>query len=169
MRNAYKISIILGITCFLSVLYSYIKPEILCVMLGLATFVGLALAFVITAFIGFTRWRKSSRLWMMPMVICLTFLAAAWLSKSVGRFVADWQFARYSSEYLLVVDDVRNGRISCPAECGMKLTVIEVMPMPTHVRAILAAHCNNNVVIVGFLSDIDVPLVHEGYFYRESG
>lgn len=141
-------------------------PELLCIMLASLSFVGLALAFLITATLGFTRWRKSSAWWMMPALICLVFLLSAWLSPPLGRLIADRQFERHSSDYLQVVEEVQSGSIPCPAECGIRLTPIDVKRLPPRIRAVVAARCNSGAAVVGFLLDTDAPLVHEGYVYR---
>lgn len=117
--------------------------------------------------LGVRAWRRSSRLWMMPALTCLAFISSAWLTPPLGRLIADRQFRRHLSEYIRVADELKSGEISCPDSCRTRLGVINVGHQPAHVRAILAARCNDgSAVVVAFLIDTHVPLLHEGYVFE---
>jgi hypothetical protein len=60
------------------------------------------------------------------------------------------------------VDDVRSGVVPC----GARLSIIDVKKLPTHVIRIKAARCSDGAVVVAFLTDTDVPLLHEGYVFK---
>jgi hypothetical protein len=159
--------VVVGSSYLLLNLYAYIWPQWLCIILSVVTLAGLVLALLATAVLGFFKWKKTSRWWMGPALICLAFLSGGtWLTRPMGRLIADWRFAESSGEYIKVVDEVRDGTISCPAECRQKLTVLEAKGLPNRTRAIIAARCDTGAVVVGFLLDVDAPLVHEGYVYK---
>jgi hypothetical protein len=45
--------------------------------------------------------------------------------------------------------------------------MIETTPSPVHVKSIWATHCDDGGVIVLFWAKTDVPLLHEGYIYKD--
>ncbi len=168
MRRAYLLVVSLGILFFSLALYISIAPGWLSVAMAFLALVGLVLTLLITAILGFGKWRKSSRLWMAPALICLTFMAGGWIiPPPIGRAVRDWQFTRHLDRYNKVVDGVRNSAISCShGPCGAKFDSIDVKYRPPQVRVIQAARCSEDAVVVVFLIDADVPLLHHGYAYR---
>ena len=169
MANTYSRIIVLGVCCFLFTLYTRIWPELFCIVLAAVSFIGLGIMFVFALIRGFAKWRKSSPFWMLPALLCLGFLAASWFNPPLGRLIADRQFQKNKDEYLRVVEKIRNGTIACPAECGSRLTPIDGNDLPHHTRAIMAARCKDGeTVVVGFLSDVDAPGVHEGYIFEDS-
>lgn len=168
MRRAYRLVVALGSIHFLLTLYIFIAPGWLSVPMAFLTLMSLALALLVTAILGFVEWRKSSRLWMAPALLCLTFMSSGWIiPPPIGRAVRDWRFTRHLDQYNRVVDGVRNGAISCShGPCGAEFDSIDVKYRPPQVRTISAARCSEDAVVVVFLIDADVPLLHHGYVYR---
>lgn len=166
MRTAYQLIVSIGISYFLLTLYVHIRPQWLCSVLSLLVFVALVLALLVTAIRGFTMWRQSSRLWMMPAAACLAFILAGRLTAPAGQLVTNWEFKREVSQYLRVVDELRSGAIVCETPCSAKLAALKSADRPLRVRALKAARCNDGTVVVAFLADSDVPLLHEGYVFK---
>src|SRR5947207_15124120 len=107
VRAPYRIIVVVGVVYFLLVVSMYSKPFWLCILLVVLTLLFLAIGLLVTAIVGFTKWRRLSRLWMMPALVCLAFILSAWFAPPMGRFIADWEFRRHLVEYVRVVDDVR--------------------------------------------------------------
>jgi hypothetical protein len=169
MNKTYWWIATVGSAYFLSSLYMYVMPEILCGLAFVVFLAGLAFTFVITAILGLTRWRKTYRSWMAPSVICLVLMASVMVSSPLGRHIADWRFKQHLSEYNSVVNDVKNDTVSCGASCGTELHETNVKILPPNTIAIRSAQCENGALIVAFFLDTDVPMLHEGYLYNGFG
>jgi hypothetical protein len=100
---------------------------------------------------------------MAPTIVCVAFLLMAWFTPSAGRLLADRHFKRYASEYDAVVTEIRNNRDFRSAE----LDVVKTKHQADKVRAVKAARCEDGSVIIAFLVDAKVPLLHEGYVYQD--
>jgi len=145
-------------------------PESICLFLSLFLLVALPVMSVIVAIRGFKEWRKYSRLWAAPSLVCLLSVAAAWFcAGSIGEAISDRIFARHVIEYSKVVDGLRNGTISCQAPCDAEFGFIAMEKKPTHIRALFGARCDDGGVSVQFLIDTDVLLHHEGYLFKDFG
>jgi hypothetical protein len=167
MRRAVLLITLEGIIFFLLALSTSIKPQLLYSLMSILVFVLLALTLLYTAVLGFMVWRNISRLWMTPALLCLAFMLSAWCTPPLGRIIADWQFRRHMNEYDEFVARFRKGPI--PKGCDTRLGAIDVKHLPHHTRVVLAACCSDGSVVVGFLSDTDVPLLHEGYVFKGYG
>lgn len=75
-------------------------------------------------------------------------------------------FEKRLGDYARVVDDFRSGRVPCASSRNGDLKVIEATNLPAHVRDIWGAHCDGGGVIVLFRLDTQVPLLHEGYMFK---
>ncbi|MDR3412315.1 MAG: hypothetical protein P4L87_15475 [Formivibrio sp.] len=162
--------VVVGVCCFFLRLSTYVMPEFLCILLSTLLLVALVVLLVVSSRVGFIRWRKSSHLWPAPSLVCLAFiLCAYYFAPSMGRYISDWKFGRHLAEYSRVVNGLKNGTISCATPCNANVEVIEVTSRPAHIRDIWGARCDDNGVIVLFRVDTDVPLLHEGYFFKDYG
>jgi len=162
MRTTYRVIVPLGVACVLLTLCMYAAPHWASVILAAATFIGLAIFLVVSVALGFARWRKSSGFWMMPALVCLTFMLIAWFTPGGGRLLADRQFKKHLSEYEEVISEIRNTENFRTAE----LDVIRTKHRTDKVRAIKAARCSDGTMVVAFLLNTNVPLLHEGYVYK---
>ena len=159
-----------GISCFLLGLTTYVIPEFLCVLLSSSLFITLVLLLIVALCLGFAVWRKSSRLWLIPALVCLAFvLCSYYLVSPIGQHISDPIFERHLSEYSKVVDGLRSGTISCATPCVGERGIIETTTRPAHVRDIWAVRCNDGGLLVLFRVDTDVPLFHEGYLFKGYG
>jgi hypothetical protein len=118
----------------------------------------------VTAAIGITEWRKSSRKWMLPATIALLSVIGTWFAPpSVGRRIADWQFQTHLGDYEDIVERFRLGTIPCPADCSVHSVALKVGRRPPGIVSVRASVCNDKSFIVAFIRATSVPLLHEGY------
>jgi hypothetical protein len=170
MKKMLRLILAAGSGSFVLKVSAFVIPEFVCVLLSLLVFFALVVILVVASRVGFIRWRKSSRLWPVPALVCLAFiLCTYYLASPMGRSISDWRFERHLAEYSRVVDGLRNGTISCATPCNGNVEVINATNRPAKIRAIWGARCDDNGVIVLFLVDTDVPLLHEGYFFKDYG
>jgi hypothetical protein len=162
MRIANRIIIVLGCCFFMFSLYAHILPSLICIAGAFLGFFILVLALLATVVLGLVRWRKSTRSWMIPVLLCLAFMSSAWINGPIGVFIADQLFRSHLNEYSQVVDDVRSGVIPC----GAGLSILDIKEYPTHIIAVKGARCTNGAVVVAFLVSTDIPLLHEGYVFK---
>jgi hypothetical protein len=165
MRAEYGRIIILGIGFFLCLAALQVRPFLLYIIGVAGFFLGLAVQLIATFVIGLMRWRKSSRWWMVPSVVCLAFISTAPLDTRVGIIFADWEFETHLREYVKIVDDVKSGAIPCDTTLG----IIILNPLPSNVKRITAARCPDGAVIVVFTVGTGFPLIHTGYLFNGCG
>jgi hypothetical protein len=67
------------------------------------------------------------------------------------------------------VDSFRSGNLSCLTPCNMDSQVIAVASRPANIRDVWGAHCDDGGVMVLFLINSDVPLLHTGYIFEGYG
>lgn len=166
MRILYWLIVIVGLIYFSLTLYTYVVPLWACTILSWLAFVFLVIAFLVTAVVGFVRWRRVSPRWMVPTMLCLAFGLSGLLTPRLGHIIADRKFERHQAEYFKIVEGVKNGTLPCGPTCSDKLTVFQAASLPSHTRALIGARCDNGEVVVAFLADTDVPLLHEGYLFK---
>ncbi len=160
----------LGSALFILSTAAFVHPEFVVLLLSGLALVALFVLLARSLVMGLLRWRKLSTFWPLPTVICLVF---PWLSFYVasptGKAITDRSFARGIGNYARVVEDFRNGSLLCAGPCNGDLKLIEVMKVPTNVRDVWGSHCDGHGVIVLFRLDTDVPLLHEGYMFKDYG
>jgi len=149
---AWRAITMLGGGCFLLTLCAYVQPNFLCLVTAFLALLGLAVTLVFAVILGVGTWRQSSRLWMMPALTSLGLLLSIRLAPPIGRLITDWRFRRNVSEYNRVVEEVRSGAISCIRPCNDRFTTTNAATLPTNVAALLAAHCDEESIVVAFLS-----------------
>jgi hypothetical protein len=171
MNRTLNLVLIEGTGFFLAMLSIYIFPEIIGMFL-LFFFGAVSLVvFVSSSVVGFTTWRKTSKWWPAPAVTCFVLIILALeVPPPIGRRIADWRFEKNLDPYSKVVSDLRNGVISCTDLCNGEVRPIQITSSkPRHIAGTWGAHCDDNGVIVLFLANTDVPLLHEGYYFRDYG
>lgn len=161
MRLSYKVIIPLGVIHLLATLFSHATPHWASVITATLSFIALLCLLILSIVLGLTRWRKSSRFWAIPGLVCLAFILIGRFTPTVGRYLADRQFKKHLPEYELVVSEIRNSKQFHSTD----LEMIKTSQRAYNVRAIKAARCEDGQVIVALLLDTQVPLLHEGYVY----
>jgi hypothetical protein len=170
MKKQFWLIVAAGSSFFILGLSAYVIPEFVCLLLFFLVFAVLVVFLIFASIVGFISWRKSSRLWPVPALVCLAFiLCTYYLISPIGQYISDWRFEKNLAEYSKVVDDLKNGTIACAIPCNAKFGMIKAPSQPALIRNISGARCNDNGVVVLFLSDTDVPLVHVGYLYKDYG
>jgi hypothetical protein len=170
MRVATLRIAVIGVANFVLWAYTFFHPETILRLLSLLTFALLVVALFLSANQGFRVWRRSSRLWILPALMCLAFLVTTWFAAaSLGQFIADWEFKRHLSEYLNVVEGLKSGRIPCGNGCNGTFVTLHLKEQPKNIKFLEAARCNDGTVGVAFFVDTDVILLHEGYFFKGYG
>lgn len=164
MKKAYYIGTALGISCSLFTLWMYTMPHLLAILLAAATFMGLVVSLLASGILGWARWRRTSRLWMVPALICLASIVIAWFTPAVGRLLADEIFKRRLAEYTEVIEEIQNDKKTIAANGN--LIAVDPRNPPHDVRAVRALRCHDGALIAEFLLDTKVPLVHDGYVYK---
>jgi hypothetical protein len=159
------IIIVLGIGFFWSLAAQQIRPSLLYPFSSLICLCGLVVYFIASLIIGFVSWRKSSRWWITPALICLVFILSAPLYLRVGKVFADWEFKAHLQEYVEVVGDVKNGAVFCDTT----LRIITPKVLPSNVKRIMAVRYPDGSVIVMFLVGGSFPLYHTGYLFNGCG
>jgi hypothetical protein len=168
VEKVVKWIVALGSILFVLALSLYVLPKFACMMLSLLILVALVVLLARALVEGLLKWRKSSNFWPMPALVCLAFiLCAYYFASPVGRYISDRMFERHRGDYARVVDNFRDGSLLCASSCNGDVKAIEATSLPAHVRDIWAAHCDGSGVIVLFLLDTDVPLLHHGYVFRD--
>lgn len=170
MKRMFRLSLTAGVAFFLLRLSTFVVPEAICICL--AGLLGLTLLgfLVMSAMTGFTSWRTTSKLWAAPAVICVASIALGILvPPSIGQYIADSVHNKDLNTYSRIVEDFKKGAIACTSPCNGNLELVQVVSQPVRVRDILGAHCDDNGAIMLFQIGTDVPLLHEGFFFRDYG
>ena len=164
MSTGYRVLAVLGAVCLPSTLSMYAAPHWATVILAAVSFLGLAIFLITSAILGIARWRRTSSVWMLPTVACGAIMLVAWFIPTFGRQLADRQFKRNLTKYEEVVEEIKHTEHFRSPE----LKIVNTSHQVSGVRAIKAARCADGTVVVAFLLDVDVPLLHEGYLYKDS-
>jgi hypothetical protein len=157
--------------CFLGLrLATFIIPELVCIALSFVLAIALLAVLVISAKQIIFKGKNIPRTWHASAVLSLLFLVGGFeFGPWLGRNLADWIFKKHRVSYAGVVNQFKSGQLPCVSSCNGKLDSVEAKALPGGVRDLLAGHCNDGGVIVLFRAKIDVPLIHEGYFYKDYG
>ena len=168
MKRMCKLIVVTGGSFLILRLSTFVIPESICILLSLMFAVILVVLFVIVSIAGIRKWRKTSCLWSTPSLVCLVFLVVGVeIMPPICRDISDWVFLKHLDPYSRIVDNLKNGRVSCANACDGKLETINVTSRPAHVRDIWGARCDDDGAIVLFRMDTDVLLLHEGYFFKD--
>lgn len=170
MKKMLRLIVAAGSSFLILRLFTYVIPEILCILLTFALALVLLILFGLSIRAGITNWRHTSGLWAAPALSSLAFVVIGFtIVPSVGRLTANLLFVKNLSAYSNVVDDFRKGSIFCANSCTGSIELIQLRSRPAHVRDIWGMHCDDGGVIVLFRIDTDVPLLHEGFFFTDYG
>jgi hypothetical protein len=164
MKTAYRLAIIFGIMFSLCVVIEQVRPLLSCLFGLAACLLGLGSLALAALIKGFIQWRKTSRRWIGPFVVCVAFILAFPIDQAIGAMIADMEFKSHLQEYDRFVEDVRNGTIPCEAKSCM----IQPKIMPSNVKAIFGARYPDGSVFVQFLVG-EGFMYHTGYIFDGSG
>jgi hypothetical protein len=160
----------IGSSFLLLRLFVYVFPEAVCILVAWLLLFTLLLFFGISMKAGVTSWRHTSGLWALPALMCAAYIVIGLVViPPIGPYITDWLFMKNLNTYSSVVDDFRNGTISCTRPCTGKMELMHLARRPAYVLDVWGVHCDDGGAIVLFLSDSDVPLLHEGFFFKDYG
>lgn len=162
-------TVVLGISTLALHVSAYVMPEFFCLIASIGMLLALAGSMVATLLVGFRRWRGHSRMWPAPALICLLFILCWYYSPPVAASISDRIFERRLTDYSSIVDSLKSGAASCVTPCNRKYGQVKANNWPTHTRTILEVRCDDGGIAVVFLSDTDVPLLHQGYLFKDYG
>ena len=146
----------------------YARPEIICLALLIVLFWGMFVTQIRLLLVGVLRWKKSTKFWLMPAVVCAAVISLSLcFGSTAGRHVSDLVFRKHSDEYLKIANAFRDGSLNCVTSCNGDVKMIETATLPADVRQAYGTHCDGGGVLVLFSLKTDVPLVHEGYLFRD--
>jgi hypothetical protein len=170
MRRMLIVIVAVGIGFLLLRLLMYLIPEAICILLTYLLGLALVIFFGISAKKGISTWRHTSDFWAMPALICLALFIVGWgIMPPIGRYIKVLWFDKNLDAYSKVVAEFRTGAISCTNSCTASMELVQVASRPARVRNIWGVHCDDGGAIVLFLLNTDVPLVHEGFFFKDFG
>jgi hypothetical protein len=169
MRTAYRLIILFGVGLFLSLLLPFtIGPNLFLTFLqttvALICFFGLVFAAVATLIIGFFSWRKPSRLWMCPALLCLALILSFLVCSKFGVWadVDTWWFKQRMTPYVKIVDSIQSGVIPCsPTIAG-----IDITNLPSGISGVAAARCSDGSVLVEFYGTGSSFAGNMGYLFK---
>jgi hypothetical protein len=164
MKTALRLIAAVGFSCCLSTLWAYTAPHLLAILLAAMSFIALASLLIACSIIGWVRWRHESPYWATPALACFISLLIAWFTPAIGPPLADRLFVRRLPEYQRAVEEVRNNQSAIAPEGD--LVVVTVNAMPRGVRSVRTAQCQDGTIVVEFLLDTRVILLHDGYVYQ---
>lgn len=161
---------VVGVFCFLLCLYaSSVAPELLIGLLTSMLCISLVVLLFVAACLGFTRWRRTSRLWMVPSMVCLGLIICVYFAFSLGNSISDRRFKNHLADYSKVVDGFKDGTLSCLTPCNSEFEMIKVTNRPERIGQVRGVHCDDGGAIVLFWVYSDVPLLHTGYIFKGYG
>lgn len=162
MRVAYRVILLLGAVCLISGFFLQLKTNSLLVMIAACSWWLLGALIPVTLAAGFLRWRRRSKFWITPSLLCLAlFWLSPYICVNAAVSITDWEFRRHFADYQKLVNDIRTGAI----ESNAMLSELNVhnLSLPG-VTSIKAARCDNGAIIVEcFRSGFRVS---RGYVYK---
>ena len=170
MKRILMVAFGAGLCFFILRLITFAVPEIICIWSSVVLAIALLVILGIAAKEGITKWRKISNMWLVPATLCLVFLISGFEGgPRLGRKISDWMFMKHIAAYAGIVSNFKSGGLSCATSCIGKVGSINAVSLPANVRDILGARCDDGGAIVLFRVKTDVPLLHEGYFFKDYG
>jgi len=170
MKKMLRLSVAVGSSFLILRLFTYVIPEIVCILLTFVLALVLLILFGVSIRAGIANWRHTSGLWATPALSCFAFVVIGLsIVPPIGRHMANLLFVENLNTYSNVVESFKNGSISCAKSCTGSIELIQLRSHPAHVRDIWGVHCDDRGVIVLFRIDTDVPLLHEGFFFSDYG
>jgi hypothetical protein len=164
MRTAYLLIIVCVIDLFVFGFLGQIRPSMLMDAVSLIGLLGLLISLIATLVIGLVSWRKTSRGWMGPALLCIAFLLGIKICGNMGIWEAtgDWWFKKHMAPYVKIVDLTQGGAIHCNQNFA---TIRDITNLPPHIRYVSAACCPDGSVLVEFRIDT-LPFPLRGYLFK---
>ena len=161
MRTAYRIISVCGIGLFLSVWPFAVVQTLLQMAIMEICSLGLLFALITTLIIGFASWRKSSRWWMGPSLLCFAFIVIFFTYPR--NAVDNWFFKKHMAPYVAIVASIQSGAISCSSTIGN----VSITNLPPYIRNVAAARCPDGSVLVEFFSKACSFAGHSGCLFKD--
>jgi hypothetical protein len=165
MRTAYRLIILFGVGLYLSDLPLTTVPNLIQPLFVLGCSLGLLFALIVTFIIGLFRWRKLSRWWMGPALLCIAFILSFIICGRIEmRLGGDhWLFKRNMVPYVRIVDSIKSGAVPC----GSKIANINITNLPSGIRNVAAARCSDGSAVVLFVGKGSSFAGDFGYLYKD--
>lgn len=129
----------------------YAHPKIICLALLIVLLLAMLVAQIRLLLVGFLRWRRSTKFWLMPAVVCAAVISLSLCFGSMaGRHISDLVFRKHSDEYLKIVAAFHDGSLNCVTSCSGNVGMIETAALPADVRQVYGTHCDGGGVLVLF-------------------
>jgi hypothetical protein len=166
MRTAYKLIVLCGVGLLLSQFLVTPGPSFFQILIFLISSLGLVFLFIATLITGLASWRKKSRLWMYPALLCIAFILSFVTCAMVGvpSAIDNWHFKKHMAGYDKIVDSIRSGAVPC----GSTITGINITNLPPGIRNILAARCLDGSMLVEFVGKGSSFAGHSGYLFKNT-
>jgi len=173
IRTVYVLIAICGIGLFLATFLDALRPSplgsipfgeivvVICVL-------GLMSELIVSLIIGLVHWRKSTRWWMGPALLCIAFLLGLRICGDIGiqEAIGNWWFKKHIGPYVEIVDSIQSSAIPCNPNFAR---IGNITNLPPHVRYVSAARCPDGAVLVEFRSKTVIPLSPIGHLFKNYG
>lgn len=167
MNRALRWIVALGSALFILTTLAYVHPEFIYLVLVIPLFLALIVIEIIALWVGATKWRKVSRLWLSPALVCLGFIfCMLYFASPIGRDISDRIFLKRRGSYVRIVDKFRKGLVQCTRACNGDLSPLDALNLPPNVSHIYGIHCDAGIAVL-FSLKTDVPLLHTGYMFKD--
>lgn len=164
-KLAYFLASAFGICLSGSVVLSQIDPDIP-ELLGMAVgILGLLTVMLASFIMGLKKWKSSPRSRMGPIALGGMFLLLIPADLWIGGKIGDERFKTHLAECTAIVEGIKSGKV--PAQ--QSLTRVDIKPLPSTVKDIMAARQPDGSVVVLFLTGTGFPLHHIGYIFNGCG
>jgi hypothetical protein len=165
MRTAYLVIVVCGIGIFVCGFLDQIRPSLLGTVGIVICILGLMTALIASFVFGLVSWRKLSRWWMGPALLCIAFLLGIRISGNMrmDEAIGDWWFKKHMAPYVKIVDSIQNGAVSYSPNFTR---INDITNLPPHIRYVSAARCSDGSVLVEFRIKTSFPLSPIGYLFK---
>jgi amino acid transporter len=167
MKTAYRLITLCGVSLIFVCFFPFpIELRLLQGWLFLICILGLLFALIATLIIGLASWRKLSRWWMGPPLLCIAFIVSFVICARIGVSIAvdDWWFQKHMVPYVMIVDSVKSGTIPCGPTIA---NIHSITNLPPGIRNIDAARCTDGSVLVLFVAKGSSFAGDFGYLYKD--
>ena len=170
MKKLHRTTILLTATIFLLKTALIVWPEFICMAVCVLLFIVLIACLGAIVIRGIFQAEPRVGYWWFTPLICIAMLVTTWyLSAPMGHRIADWYFKCNIASYNRVVEEIRSGRAHCQENCSGSVQWMQADTRGTGTGRVYSIHCNDGGVVVLFLSETDVPLLHTGFEFRDYG
>src|ERR1700743_2443205 len=106
MEKTFRWILAFGSVLFVLSLLIYMLPNFAFILLLFLVLAILVVLLFVALTVGWSKWRKSSKFWPMPALVCLAFLLGSFYAASpVARYLSDGMFKRHLGDYTRVVEN----------------------------------------------------------------